>query len=220
MVRRRRDDDGNGQVDGDFAGDANFEQFHAAGGGQPWLRGNMPPWQRWGSTERLTIPFVSTAQRSQSVTLARVAYKRPDTFHFMLGARLIVAPEPAVGDHATVDAAFNVLVGVGTTVLQIPAFERFVFDWIGPAAPPLNVLLWSTQVNAPNRNNGFPASNLCNEIVGQDITIEAVCTNYFGPTDAVLEVTAFLSPKTHVRPDWFGYGPAETLFAGAEDGGR
>jgi len=219
-VVRRKDDDGYGQVDGDFAGPANFAQYHVTGAGQPWLRGGMPPWQRWGSTERITIPFVSTAQRSSSVTLSRVAYKRPDTFHFLFGAKLIVAPEPAVGDHATVTAGFNVLVGVGSTVLKIELFEQFQFDWIGPAAPPLNVLLWSTQVVAPNRNVPGVSGNICNELVGQDITIEAVCTNVFGPTDAVLEVTSFLAPKSHVRPDWFVQGPPEQRFAGSEDGGR
>jgi hypothetical protein len=219
-VVRRGDDDGFGQVDGDFAGTANFEQYQRASAGAPWLRNPMPPWQRWGSTERITIPFVSTAQRAASVTLSRVSYRRPDTFHFLFGAKLIVAPSPAVGDHATIDAAFNVLVGVGSTVLRIPVFERFVFDWIGPAAPPVEVLLWSTEVNAPPRNNGFTTPNTCSELVGQDITIEAVCTNFFGPTDAVLEVTSFLAPKNHIRPDWFVDGPPEQRFAGSETEGR
>jgi len=213
------DDDGYGQVDGDRAARARFVEFKPASAGQPWLRGSMPPWQRWGSTEQITIPFVSVAQRSNTATLSRVAYKRPDTFHFLFGARLIVAPEPAVGIHATITVGFNVLVGVGSSVLKIELFEQFRFDWIGPAAPPLG-LLWSTQVVAPDRNVLGVSGNICNELVGQDITIDAVCTNFFGPTQAVVEATAFLAPKNHVRPDWFAHGPPEVMFTGAEDGGR
>jgi hypothetical protein len=40
------------------------------------------------------------------------------------------------------------------------------------------------------------------------------------PTTIVVEVAAFLAPKTHVRPDWYRDGPNEIVFAGSEVEGK
>jgi hypothetical protein len=213
---RPRYDDDFGQVDGEGA----IEQFMPSNPGQPWLRGNLPPWHTWGKTEKVIVPFNGIAARSATQQLAKINYKRPESWHFFLGAKLIEAPTPLDGNHATLDAAFVVTIGVGRDAIVIDAFERFTFDWIGPNPPPLNILLWSTSVHAPLRNNGGPTSNIVDQLPAQDINVSAVCTNYFGPGPGTLEVTSFFAPKNHIRPEWFLPGPPEAQFPGSETEGR
>lgn len=220
--------DDDAQVDGDAS-----VPFVPNSAGQPWLRGGVPPWHLWGNTERLTITSDSFgAARVVSGQLNKISYKRPDTWHWFFGAKLISGPTVASPQEAGVRIHFDVTIGVGRSFYQIPSFETLQWVWSDPGGgpvptPPTDVLLYSTTAVAPNRsyNNATPPAaveNRINEIVAQDIQVQLRLEGLSNfPNTIVVDVTGFWSPKTHVRPEWLlgDRVPPEAKFPGNEIGG-
>ena len=188
-----RGDDQWGQVDGDSSGSVNFTP---AGAGQPWLRSGMTPWHMWGNSQRIdaVVQDSSLATRTNSPgQLVKIAYKRPETWHWLFAAKLVTGPDsPAVATQ--VEVAYDLIVGIGRSaivlqsagVVQDKAFEQFFFQW-GPVATlfPRNAQLYSTQVLGPNRvytsdppfpnQAGFPVAGAF--VTGPSIISEVVAEN-------------------------------------------
>jgi hypothetical protein len=182
------------------------------------------PWHMWGNSVSIKLnPGLDKAQTGQ---LARVEYKRPESWRFMFYARLLRSNVTAVP--VSVVVVFNVFTGIGRANLQIQnnPFESYKFNITiageqgGPAYP----VKWSTEVTGPKRIDDLDTSTSnCNVIVGQDIQVGflAFLGNPGGvlPTDeAQLEIGCLLSPQSHVRPDWYSHGPMQ--FLGEENSGR
>jgi hypothetical protein len=121
----------------------------------------MAPWHMWGTDAQLSVSLGGAFARQASHQLARITYKRPETWRFFLFARLVGGTVPAVqASHVFVD--IDVVVGVGrasfgTTVVTTPppvlfqGFCRFAFQVpIGtrPGDQPWN-LKYATQVTGP-----------------------------------------------------------------------
>ncbi len=237
-----------------FAGAA--VAFQPSNPGQPWLRQGIPPWHLWGNSQILTLPIDDNSLPVRTQTpgqLVKISYRRPETWHWVLAARLISGPD-AVGFRTNVSVDFQLVIGIGRSNINIVRkfqtstgpgdpgsrpFEHYNFQW-GPTGKfPGSILLYTTQVLAPNRNyttdipenqsgNAVPpdeSASVISEIVAQDLQLQVACnarTDHDSPTvggQVVIEVSAMFAPKTHVRPDWFLNGPDEAVFAGSEVGG-
>ena len=210
-----------GQFDGDGNGPSPFSQSMQA---PPSFFGGAPPWHLWGGSTTITANFNSVNDRANTQQIVKVSYKRPETWHWLFVARLISGPPgpfPGPGN-SQVSIVFNLTCGVGRSVVQLFSFEAFDMRWA--AAVPVGETLFSVQVLARNRIDTSDPTliqpNVINQIVASDIQLDATVTNVFGPEPAVVEVSAFFSPKTHVRPDWFVDGPPDARFAGGEVAGR
>lgn len=236
MNGRRFYIDEHAQVDGDESGAANFTP---SGLGQPWLRGGIPPWHMWGNSVEVPLnaytsdsPLVSTAGQ-----IVKVAYKRPESWHFLLGARIINAPTIDADNDAILTVNFDIITGIGRSQQQMPTFQTFNWKWrnsIAPAPPPTTII-WCTSTKTPPLGYIFSAGEFIPdpstqrdvlELVGQDIQVTCRADffmrgiNEGEQSTAVVEVSAFLAPKTHVRPDWYVKGPPEVLFGGDEIAGK
>lgn len=230
---RRGDFDDLGQVDGDSPAAVAFQP---GGFGQPWLKTGTPPWHMWGNSQvvRVNAETTDTPAPVGSGQLVKVSYKRPESWHFLLAARIIDAPTVTLENELVVTVIFDIISGVGRSQSQLPTFERFTWGWIQNQTPPREKLLWTQQVQTPALRmvfdpdtDGFiddPASvRIFNELVGQDIQINCRVSlfmrgiNEGDQSTADIEVSAYVAPKTHVRPDWFIDGtPPEVNFGGDE----
>jgi hypothetical protein len=173
----------------------------------------QPPWHMWGNTQALDLLASNaplTGQQNTTVgQLLRVAYRRPETWHWVFAATLLDGPTLGVGDSAAVSVIFDLTIGVGRSQLTIPFFETFTWNWAA-SAPPIGQLTrtkWSTQVNGPVRvdSDPTPPANVIDQIVAQDIQLNV--RSLLGGigvagTTARVEVSAHFSPKTHIRPEW------------------
>jgi hypothetical protein len=228
--------DHDAQVDGDDSGMANFT---AGGVGQPWLRSGIPPWHMWGSSQSIALNayFSDTPPVSTPGQIVKVAYKRPETWHFLLGARIIDAPA-MINNDAAITINFDVVTGIGRSQQQMPTFMSLNWKWISGTATPVQApttIIWTTRARSPATgyilSGGLfipdPATiRDVNDIVGQDIQVTCRADLYMrgvnegDRTTANVEVSAFFAPKTHVRPDWYLTAPPEVLFGGDEIAGK
>ncbi len=255
-----------GQNDGDTSAPAFADQaaaFQPSKPGQPWLRAGIPPWHLWGNSQQITTlvqnpSAILAARTSTGGQLVKIAYGRPETWHWLFAVRFISGPQSVgVDSSAQIAVYFNLSVGIGRAAIQIAhdpnqpapparggAFERFTVQWGPLAGFPRGIVLYSSQVLAPNRDyrtdppfpnqDGFPVAGafvtgpgFIDQVVAQDLQltcdVEAVGAI---PTDpaigqpVVVEVSAQFAPKNHIRPDWFLNAPDEAVFAGAETGGK
>lgn len=202
---------------------------------QSWAKaGNpMPPWHMWGNTVRLD-GSVRTAAGGQQVgratsQLLRVSYKRPETWSFFLGARIVNASASTTG--CTIRVVTDVMLGVGrsmydttrpdqTAIVQ-SGFSTFV--WVVPPGPGTNLLLlppkYTTVASRVVLDDSVPAAfERCEWFPATDIqmTSKLILTTTDQDLDVSVEVTGFVAPRTHVRPDWFN---ASNRFLGGETGG-
>lgn len=221
-------DDGFGQIDGDGGGPSPFAVSY---GEQPWLRSGVPPWHMWGNTIAVSQTLSAGSNTDQqSGQLIKIAYFRPETWHFILSMRLLRATAAPLGTLVQVSAVFDLTAGIGRSIFQTNSFETLLFRWENTTAP-LGVL-WATRANAPalvqsNVTVPLPADvRPVEQIVGQDIQMNFRASLSLAgaiaghPYSYDAEVSAFFAPKSHIRPDWFRQGPPELRFAGAEVGGR
>lgn len=231
--------DERGQVDGDASAPPQF----GAGGG-------LTPWHLWGNTQRLTV-VVQSPTNPITLTpgqLLRVAYKRPETWHWVLEARLLEGEDADLIDPIIVDVLYDLTIGIGRSMVQIPggygyfderndpAFERFRFTWGGPAVGadpvfPRGAAIYSTAVFAPSRefiNGPAPTKStaLVDQIVAQDIQLNCRVAAVTFPggshvgKSVTVEVSGHFAPKVHVRPDWVREGDESVQFPGNEQGGK
>lgn len=213
------------QVDGDVA-------FAPGSAGQPWVRAGVPPWHMWGNSQVIgPVVAETTDTTAPQLTgqLVKVAYKRPDTWHWVFAARIIDAPVPGVAGEAEIEVFFDVIVGVGRAQVKLEAFERFRWQWLGLDQPPRQTM-WTSSALTPALDYIIvgPVSEpdpltkrRVDQIVAQDVQVSCR-VRFFNDTGlgtATVEVSGFMAPKTHVRADWFSDGPAEMQFGGGEIGG-
>jgi hypothetical protein len=177
--------------------------------------GGLAPWHMWGTHGSVTVlhPSSSATQFSTSQQLARINYKRPETWHFLFAAKLLQAPDGAPGN-VDVIVDFDLAVGLGRTAVQLqgrpgePGFCRLVFHYAGPASAQIGVTKWTTQTQT-EVSNIIPATPVVLplvEFVAQDIQCSVrVFTQSAAAVDAptLVECHSYFAPKNHIRPDWF-----------------
>ena len=239
QVSRYPDDD-YAQVDGED--DAPFGRSMR---GQPWVRmGGMSPWHMWGNTQTITTPMTGSGINPLAeAQLVKVAYKRPETWHWLFGARLISGPNNDPGFFSRIFVNFDVITGVGRSVQRFQfmpgtpgtrSFELFTFQW-GPVNRvfPAQAHLYSGQAQSPPRSyqgdGPFPEDGpAITQLVAENIQVTTrilAITNDLNVgalgRPCTIEVSASFAPKVHVRPDWLQLeAPVESQFAGEEIAGR
>jgi len=189
----------------------------------------------WGSgQEPLSVPPLgggATPLIATSSQLVNIKYHRPETWQWVLAAQLLDGPDTGgVGEHVTLTVHFDLTIGVGRSILQIPDFEVFSFNWNDGARAPVNRLIWSTASVGPSRTFTSPTPTAATDTKVDQIVAETIIANarcflqeLGGPTGNVsVQLSAMFSPRNHIRPDWFkadGHLNRER-FAGNEIGGR
>lgn len=172
------------------------------------------PWKMWGQ-KRTVIGF--GGQFNPPDQLARVTYKRPESWRFFLAAQIVAGPVQAAPSTLTV--YFDLAFGVGLTQFSTPPQSNtsnfHYFRWQIPALqePSAQPAKWTTQARGPLWDDALPESSLTDVVVAQDIQAYAsVAPSAAG--EYQVACTAFFAPNVHVRPDWFSL-----QFSGAEKGG-
>jgi hypothetical protein len=187
--------------------------------------GGVVPWHMWGSTQSGTLVGIPVAASTfTSGQLVRVNYSRPDTWSFLLWVKFFNA---FADSPVAINIQFNLLVGIGRSVVNVTPFKVFQFTPGQLTAALINsgsAVNFATQIQAPTVNvaAGDGPNNVAT-FPGQDIQISASV----GSTGSInngnqinVEVGAFVAPRTHVRPDWFCDEPGDgSRFRGNEQGG-
>jgi len=200
---------------------------------QPWIRSGSPPWHLWGGSETVELAINPASPATefpvQTVQLARVSYKRPDTFHCLLVAKMLSGPFAGAGDGFAVNVVFDLIVGLGRANVVLPSFQILSWVWNTGTEAPVGVPLYATSGRAIQSFTDVGGSTTLNradpaqELVAQDIQCSARAQGGGNITGTVrLELSAFFAPVAHVRPDWYQDGdtPIEAVFPGAEVGGK
>lgn len=211
----------------------------------PLLQPN-PPWFMWGTSRTLRIDSTGLdpdREAVQSIQLSRVGYRRPETWSFWFGARL-VGSQPYVSP-AFVAVMFDVAIGVGRSnfltgpepVQPASPFDRvpfckFVFSVPMGETGSMQPFKWTTRVPTPRLDDRSPEGDastfVIDRIPAQDIQCSArlVVLPLLLPEPQLYEVEAhaYFAPRTHVRPDWFYPGSKKEAhpnikFRGAETNG-
>jgi hypothetical protein len=203
----------------------------------------VAPWHMWGSSQHVRVTQATAGGTyAASVQLARINYRRPDTWRFWLAARLLPsAIVPAPGPLA-VEIQFHLIVGVGRTMYQteLPPqpgvglgtgyFGQFVYvvpAGFTPGGDNANNRKWTTRVHTPPLDDNTPTSyELCDEFPAQDIQCQGSVFLGAAPAGYTLnaELTAWFAPNVHMRPDWWTSLHEESAgnagrFLGTERGG-
>lgn len=202
----------------------------------------LAPWHMWGGTQIIALPSGLTVVK-QTSQLARVNYARPERWAFLVSAKLIDAVFLAPGNTQTITIDFQLIAGIGRTVVDTHSTERsigpsgvvngdgyvsfkFVIEDTGNPLP-IGRVKWASQGFSP-RFDDTAAGDTAPRVpfvnfVAEDI--QAYCTVQFlsnvapskGPT---FEVSALFAPAAHVRPEWFTDEQGnEPRFRGLEQGG-
>lgn len=188
----------------------------------------------WGGSivAATTIPLAGTAQ-NQSHQIAKVSYKRPESWNFLFFAEILSAP--AIQDTSIILVDFDIIIGIGRTVVTLgrvdnPApevgtsentrgYARLRWDTANPRFD--SQRKWTTVGTMPVPDDQEPTvgSRISEYFVAQDIQCKArvYVSGTVGFTYRVA-VSAMFAPRTHVRPDWFQNAP-DLQFRGAEQGG-
>lgn len=192
------------------------------------------PWHLWGGQAQLSLANGAVPVSNLTVastTLARVSYKRPESWSFLFGARLTGGTTPA-GTSMTCMALFDIMAGVGRTVLpteQIIAgppeqFDAFVrLRWtvaVGsiPGRQPNNFKYTTSTPSQPLDDTVATSTQVIDRIVAQDLTVSVrfILVDAVANREVSAEFFALMSPLVHVRPDWLKLTPS---FTGLETGG-
>jgi hypothetical protein len=188
-----------------------------------------PPWHLWGTTETMKAVSGQSVPTSQ---LARIDYKRPETWRFLFFARVLgTTPAQTGGAGRNVVVVFSVQVGLGrsqSTLGDPSGLTGAAFELYNIQVPTqVGTLFYSTSVHGPQRDSTVtPSPQTTNDIEllpAQSIQCTArVVANLDNPGDvALVEVAAYFSPNVHIRPEWFQADQAlEAQFPGGENDGR
>lgn len=176
------------------------------------------PWHMWGTSSRVVIQ-AGSGTTSSSQQLSRITYKRPETWSFFLGAK-IIGGDLSSGGGGILIVRFDLQFGVGRSVFlsqqsenQGPgrvAFAKFQWDFAGSPhlATPQDVDFankYTTRVQTPPMiDEDLETAEQIEWIPAQNIQCHANIT--YVRTDPgqsiAVEVLSFFAPRTHVRPDW------------------
>jgi hypothetical protein len=186
----------------------------------------LPPWHMWGSTEGIQVlspgggaPVVIATQQ-----LARVSYKRPDTWRFLFFAQILsgqgVGGAP-VAPGGNLPVNFDVTVGIGRGRVTIKNFVQFNFAWAGAFALNIGEQKWATKTVQPalDDQNNTPPILQPDEIIAQDIQVDTNARLLTVATGDVvqIQVGCMFAPNAHIRPEW---NFKEPKFNGGEQDGQ
>jgi hypothetical protein len=174
------------------------------------------PWHLWGSTQELIANEQPTfaLRQSAQVQIARVNYRRPESWRFFLFASVSGPASVAVPD-TIVQVRYSLSFGIGRSAVQVErtsgpedSFCHFRWNVATPFSPQERGTKWTSQVRTPLVDDSDVASaRLTDIVVGQDIQVSArlFASNAAGlPVgDYRASVSAYFAPNVHVRPDWF-----------------
>ncbi len=168
---------------------------------------------------------VAANAMSSSSQIARISYKRPETWRWLFGV-ILMGGNTIGQSNSTLQVLLNVQTGVGRTVFTME-LGRFVFNWAGDVPVFQDPLIsmagkkWSNNVNGPLVDDTLaatPPQNVVNTFVGEDVQVS--CSSLFtsqaggggtaGKTVS-FAVTALFAPEVHLRPEWH-----QGLFPGDE----
>jgi hypothetical protein len=177
----------------------------------------LPPWHLWGNSMTILVPKsgVGSGVAESTQQLVRVSYARPESWQFLLEARLVGVPEPVTP--AVITVVFDLVVGIGRSQTTLGTFGAFLFSFSGPSSPN-GAHKYVTEVPSPLRNDlDATSTGITTSIVAQDIQLNARLAFIGGvpSPDAQVEVSAYFAPLSHVRPEWFN-----GQFRGEEDTGK
>lgn len=162
----------------------------------------VPPWHLWGSEQTVVVPASgATTNSGVSSQLARIGYKRPDTWTFFFYAQILAA-QPS-GPTSAVFIAYDLTLGTGRSSTTIPGFANFQATWT--VAPPIGLQLYTSTVPNVVNNTGTPATDSPGQISffpAQDIQLTARVVIPATQAGVTVTVAAYFAPRTHVRPDW------------------
>jgi hypothetical protein len=165
-----------------------------------------PPWLMWGNSQVIDFDarILGAGEGGMMIQspgqVARIDYGRPETWRFLLSAKLLnINSESEVN---SVEVYFDLNIGVGRTQVWLTDFEHYVF----PNPLTNGQMIWSTSVLGPLRDpTASPESNRVDLLTAQTIQVAARADFIdFNETDHVqIEVSAMFTPNTHVRPEWY-----------------
>lgn len=167
----------------------------------------------WGNSQPIEFQAIGTGTEGDTEIPAatqflRIDYGRPETWRFLFFAQ--ITNWAVQSEIATLDVFFDLTPGLGRAQSTIQGFEHYVF-----AAPAVGQILWSTSVNGPVRDPAaVDQTNRIELIPAQSITLGArLVVGALNANDLVqVIVSAYFSPNTHVRPEWYS-----GQFPGGED---
>ncbi len=177
----------------------------------------------WGGSARLTVTSGAVGPANATVSpaqLARISYKRPETWRFLFWGRLLGGTTGAAAT-TQIHALFDVFVGVGRSVfdtqkaiLGVPAnFNAFAsLVWRVPAGTVPGQqnfnIKWLQRVPGytyDDSGGATPPTRDTDLLVAEDIScrVRLVMSSGDPGVSVQAEVGAFFAPNVHVRPDWF-----------------
>lgn len=163
----------------------------------------------WGSSQAFVISEAN-GNFSTSRQLANVDYHRPDSWHFNFVARVssnVLSGGP-LPFGLTVTFSLRWGVGRSNSEIQTFAYMYFTSGEFSGAGSSNGAYRICDRINSNplNANLASPPPNVFEVITAQSIQCNAECL-YLGappaaPTQIFVEMAAYFSPRTHVRPDW------------------
>lgn len=192
----------------------------------------VSPWHMWGSSQSVTFLVSHTGRPAlQTLQLARVNYRRPESWRFFFGARITHGSAAVILAPCDIVVSFRCIVGVGRTMFQTPAdvapgttlqieqpIVRMQYQ-VPLGTVPGNQLYntkYTTQGLTPPLDDAAVATSQLpiQVLTAQDLQCSADVTliqpaSLPDGSNFTVEVTALFAPATHIRPDW--YQPQEKL---------
>lgn len=191
------------------------------------------PWHMWGTTKTVTLTQ-GTGTNVATTQIARVNYRRADTWRFFFGGKLYMATTDVA--NVVVRARVDLILGVGrsnfpTEQVGVTDIGFATFQWNVPAGSLPGALQtavkYTSKVRTPLLDDSDATSyQEIDLITAQDIQaggrISIVAASV--GTQVSVQLSAFFAPNVHVRPDWFWEDVSEKAmnarrFTGAEVGG-
>ncbi len=184
----------------------------------------------WGTTVKAISPSgqLNTTTNQQ---IARINYKRPETWSFFLAAKIVGG---TVSGGGILTVRMDLLFGVGRSVFDtrqsegqgIPriAFAVFAWDLAGITDPvqdtPFATKYTNRVLSPPLIDEDLTTQQPLDWIPAQDIQVQSSFRhNKTDIADTVtLELSSYFAPRVHTRPDWLAEDPAKQ-FVGGETGG-
>jgi len=176
----------------------------------------LPPWHLWGTENQFSVS--NTTGTQQTLQLARVKYKRPETWSFLCWAK-IDAIEGADATDTKISVVFDFFVGLGRTTLNFkgaptgvpgpfnvqPGLVNFQF----PIGAIQGSNCWTTSSQAQGQiatDFATALTPLIDHFPADEIQVSATVAAVIVSAYTVkLSAGCMLAPRTHVRPDWFAH---------------
>lgn len=176
----------------------------------------LSPSKMWGQARILRA---GTSNASGQETISNIQYGRPESWRFLLAARVLGGPLQT--DVTSIAVRWDVATGIGTTrfftaenVLGGGAqdFALFNFSVAAGQQPRSLPTKWATSTTSPLLRDGEPDTvlnrSVCEVIVGESIVVSArvliTCADPTpDPSEYTVECVSLWAPNVHIRPDWF-----------------